>query len=174
MFVLPQSAGIAYLLEQIKTDVAGMGELTLVLVDTSVSFFRRQRERQPATYDHARYLRALSMLPGKPAVVVNCHPSASAAGSLARVPCVPRGGSAHERDRHEPSRSGRKAETRIPPDGEEARPGFQPDPVRGHELSIEQHGAKVPTVVAVYIDEDRERNPPRMKRKALRETGCCS
>ena len=48
VWVLPQSAGLAFLLEQIKQDAQQMGDLTMVLVDTSVAFFcRRQRERQP-------------------------------------------------------------------------------------------------------------------------------
>lgn len=166
MFVLPQSAGIAYLLEQIKTDVAGMGELTLVLVDTSVSFFSGDNENDnQQAYDHARYLRALSMLPGKPAVVVNCHPSASAGKDHSRESCVPRGGSAfmNEIDTNLTVWSeGGNAEFHWM--AKKRGPDFSPILFEYKELSIEQHGAKVPTVVAVHIDEDREKEI-RMRRK---------
>lgn len=166
MFVLPQSAGIAYLLDQIKTDVAAMGELTLVLVDTSVSFFSGDNENDnQQAYDHARYLRALSMLPGKPAVVVNCHPSASAGKDHSRESCIPRGGSAflNEIDTNLTVWSeGGNAEFHWM--GKKRGPDFSPILFEYKELTIDQHGARVPTVVAVHIDEDRERDI-RQKRK---------
>lgn len=166
LFVLPQSAGIAYLLDQIKADVATMGELTFVLVDTSVSFFSGDNENDnQQAYDHARYLRALSMLPGKPAVVVNCHPSASAGRDQSRESCIPRGGSAflNEIDTNLTVWSeGGNAEFHWM--AKKRGPDFSPILFEYKELAIEQHGARVPTVVAVHIDEDREKQI-RMNRK---------
>ena len=159
MFVLPQSAGIAYLLEQIKTDVAGMGELTLVLVDTSVSFFSGDNENDnQQAYDHARYLRALSMLPASrrwwSIAIHRPRP-----GRITRAsPVRPRGGSAfmNEIDTNLTVWSeGGNAEFHWM--AKKRGPDFQPILFEYKELSIEQHGAKVPTVVAVYIDEDREK-----------------
>jgi hypothetical protein len=95
VFVLPQSTGLEFLLEQIKKDAVAMGDLTFVLVDTSVSFFTGDNENDnQQAYAHARALRELTLLPGKPACVVNCHPASGASKDLTRDSCVPRGGSA--------------------------------------------------------------------------------
>jgi hypothetical protein len=153
-------------LDQIKADAESMGELTMVLVDTSVSFFSGDNENDnQQAYDHARYLRALSMLPGKPAVVVNCHPSASAGKDHSRESFVPRGGSAfmNEIDTNLTVWSeGGNAEFHWM--AKKRGPDFSPILFEYKELSIRQHGVAVPTVVAVHIDEDREKEI-RLKRK---------
>ncbi len=159
VFVLPQSTGLAYLLEQIKKDAAAMGELTFVLVDTSVSFFTGDNENDnQQAYAHARDLRELSMLPGKPAVVVNCHPASGASKDLTRDSCVPRGGSAflNEIDTN----------LTVWAEGESAEfhwmrkkrgPDFSPILFEYRAINVVQHEQKVPTVVAVHIDEQREK-----------------
>lgn len=159
VWVLPQSTGLAFVLEQIKADASGMGELSLVLVDTSVSFFAGDNENDnQQAYSHARDLRELTMLPGKPAVLVNCHPSASAGKDMSRESCVPRGGSAflNEIDTN----------LTVWAEGENAEfhwmrkkrgPDFSPILFEYRAIYIEQHGQKVPTVVAVPISEERER-----------------
>ena len=166
VFVLPQSTGLMYLLEQIQKDVESMGELTFVLVDTSVSFFTGDNENDnQQAYNHARALRELSMLPGKPAVVVNCHPSSSAGKDQSRESCVPRGGSAflNEIDTN----------LTVWAEGENAEfhwmrkkrgPDFSPILFEYKAISVRQHDQDVPTVVAVHIDEDREKQM-RQKRK---------
>lgn len=160
IWVLPQSVGLAYVLEQIKKDALGMGELALVLVDTSVSFFTGDNENDnQQAYNHAKDLRELSMLPGKPAVLVNCHPSASAGKDMSRDSCVPRGGSAflNEIDTN----------LTVWAEGETAEfhwirkkrgPDFSPILFEYRAIAIEQYGAKVPTVVAMHISEERERS----------------
>jgi len=159
VFVLPQSTGLAYLLEQIKKDAATMGDLTFVLVDTSVSFFTGDNENDnQQAYAHARDLRELSMLPGKPAVVVNCHPAAGAGKDLTRDSCVPRGGSAflNEIDTN----------LTVWAEGESAEfhwmrkkrgPDFSPILFEYRAINVVQHEQNVPTVVAVHIDELREK-----------------
>lgn len=159
IWVLPKSTGLAFVLEQIKADAAGMGDLALVLVDTSVSFFAGDNENDnQQAYAHARDLRELTMLPGKPAVLVNSHPSASAGKDMSRESCVPRGGSAflNEIDTN----------LTVWAEGENAEfhwmrkkrgPDFSPILFEYRAIYIEQHGQKIPTVVAVPISEERER-----------------
>ena len=167
IFVLPQSAGLAFLLEQIKKDAESMGELGFILVDTSVSFFAGDNENDnQQAYSHARDLRELSMLPGKPAVVVNCHPAAGASKDITRDSCVPRGGSAflNEIDTN----------LTVWAEGECAEfhwmrkkrgPDFSPILFEYRVLNVTQHGQKVPTVVAEHIDDDREKEIRTHKRE---------
>jgi len=159
VWVLSHTTGLAYILEQIKKDAETMGELSLVLVDTSVSFFTGDNENDnQQAYAHARDLRELSLLPGKPAVIVNCHPSSSAGKDMTRESCVPRGGSAflNEIDTN----------LFVWSDGQTAEmhwirkkrgPDFAPILWEFRESSVEWHGESVPAVVAVPITEEREK-----------------
>lgn len=159
LWVLPKSAGLCFLLEQIKTDAGGMKDLALVLVDTSVSFFAGDNENDnQQAYSHARDLRELSMLPGKPAVIVNCHPSASAGKDMSRESCVPRGGSAflNEIDTN----------LTVWAEGDTAEfhwmrkkrgPDFSPILFEYKAINVWHQDQKTPTVVAIHIDEDREK-----------------
>ena len=168
IFVLPQSNGLAYLLEQIKKDVESMGELAFVLVDTSVSFFTGDNENDnQQAYSHARDLRELTMLPGKPACVVNCHPASGASKDLSRESCVPRGGSAflNEIDTN----------LSVWADGECAEfhwmrkkrgPDFAPILFEYRSINVLQFEQPVPTVVAEHIDEEREKDIRTHKREA--------
>lgn len=168
LFVLPQAAGLAFLLEQIKKDAERMGDLTLVLVDTSVAFFAGDDENHnQQAYSHARDLRELSLLPGKPAVLVNCHPSSSAGKDHSRESCVPRGGSAflNEIDTN----------LTVWSEGETAElhwmrkkrgPDFSPILFEYRAVNVDQHGTAVPTVVAHHIDEEREKHLRTKKKEA--------
>lgn len=168
IFVVPQSNGLAYLLEQIKKDAEAMGELAFVLVDTSVSFFTGDNENDnQQAYSHARDLRELTMLPGKPACVVNCHPASGASKDLTRDSCVPRGGSAflNEIDTN----------LSVWAEGECAEfhwmrkkrgPDFAPILFEYRAINIQQFDQLVPTVVAEHIDEEREKDIRTHKREA--------
>lgn len=167
IWVLPQSTGLAFVLEQIKKDAEGMGDLALVLVDTSVSFFAGDNENDnQQAYAHARDLRELTMLPGKPAALVNCHPSASAGKDMSRESCVPRGGSAflNEIDTN----------LTVWAEGENAEfhwmrkkrgPDFAPIQFEYKPLIMDQHGARVPTIVALPISEEKERDMRNRRRE---------
>lgn len=154
IWVVPMAAPIETILAKIQHEAAVMGELQMVLVDTSVSFFSGADENDNvAAYQHAAALRALTLLPGKPAVVANCHPT----GSANREGCKPRGGSAflNEIDTN----------WYVWADGDTSEfhwvakkrgPDFDPLFFEYRVKYIEQHGAKIPTVVAEWITEDRE------------------
>jgi hypothetical protein len=168
IWVLPQSTGLCYLLEQIKKDAETMGDLTMVLVDTSVAFFGGDNENDnQQAYSHARDLRELSMLPGKPSVVVNCHPAAGAGKDMTRESCVPRGGSAFMNE----------IDTNLTvwSEGDTAEfhwmrkkrgPDFSPILFEYKAVNIVQHDQSVPTVVAHHIDEQREKDLRRNKKEA--------
>ena len=168
VWVLAQSTGLCYLLEQIKKDAEAMGELTMVLVDTSVAFFGGDNENDnQQAYSHARDLRELSMLPGKPSVVVNCHPAAGAGKDMTRESCVPRGGSAFMNE----------IDTNLTvwSEGDTAEfhwmrkkrgPDFSPILFEYRAVNIVQHEQNVPTVVAHHIDEQREKDLRRNKKEA--------
>jgi len=166
MWVLPQSNGLAYLLEQIKKDAGKMGNLSMVLVDTSVSFFTGDNENDNTqAYNHARDLRELAELPGKPAVLVNCHPAAGAGKDMTRESCVPRGGGAflNEIDTNLSVWSeGETAELHWT--RKKRGPDFTPILFEYKGKTMRYQDQDVPTIVAVHIDEDREKEM-RIKRK---------
>jgi len=168
MWVLAQSNGLAYLLEQIKKDAGKMGVLSMVLVDTSVSFFTGDNENDnQQAYCHARDLRELAELPGKPAVLVNCHPSSGAGKDMTRDSCVPRGGSAflNEIDTNLSVWSeGDTAELHWT--RKKRGPDFTPILFEYKGVQMRYHDQDVPTVVAVHIDEDREKEVRQRRKEA--------
>jgi hypothetical protein len=75
----------------IDAQITGIGDVSVVFVDTSSAYFQGDDEnsnRQAG--DHARMLRELTKLPGEPAVVVACHPVKNASENNLQ----PRGGGA--------------------------------------------------------------------------------
>jgi hypothetical protein len=84
-------AALATAWPNLRREVEALGAFDLVIVDSSAAFFSYQDEdaNVPAG-DHARDLRRLTELPGRPATLVLCHPTKHAdADNL-----LPRGGSA--------------------------------------------------------------------------------
>ena len=89
--IVPKAMALNEALPEIQRECAEWGDVALVVVDTSVAFFSGADENNNVeAYAHALDLRALHELPGKPTVVVACHPSDGAE----RARCKPRGGSA--------------------------------------------------------------------------------
>lgn len=89
--ILPRAMALNEALPLIQRECAEWGDVAMVVVDTSVAFFSGADENNNVeSYAHALDLRALHELPGKPSVVVACHPSDGAE----RARCKPRGGSA--------------------------------------------------------------------------------
>lgn len=68
------------------------GDVRCVIVDTAAAFFDGDDENSNTELgDYARRLRRLSELPGRPAIIVPCHPVKN---PKTREECVPRGGGA--------------------------------------------------------------------------------
>ena len=152
--VLPQALPLAGCAEQILAEARTQeGDYSLVLVDTSISYYSGDDEDDNLqARTHAWHLRALAELPGHPAIIANCHPTKSAD----RDNLLPRGGGAflNEIDTN----------LTVYAEGETAHlhwhrkkrgPDFDPIPFEFHGKSIEEHGRKVPTVVAAHITEQR-------------------
>lgn len=60
---------------QIEAHVAQVGHVDLVIIDTSAAYFLSDDENSNTQIgNHARMLRKLTELPGKPCVLVLCHP----------------------------------------------------------------------------------------------------
>lgn len=152
--VLPLALRIGEYAEQIVEEGrAGGGEYALVLIDTSVSYFTGDNEDDNLqARSHAWHMRALCELPGRPAVIANCHPTKSAD----KDNLLPRGGGAFTNEID--------ANLTVWSDGETATmhwfrkkrgPDFDPIPFEFHGKTVEEHGVKVPTVVAVHISDQR-------------------
>lgn len=78
-------------LPRIREEAAKIPDLVLVFVDTAAAYYSGQDTNDNAQQgDFARLLRELIKLPGRPAVVVNCHPVKNAAPDN----LLPLGGSA--------------------------------------------------------------------------------
>lgn len=76
----------------IEAQVATIGELSLVIVDTSAAYFLGDEElNNKQMAEHARMLRQLTTLPGKPCVLALCHPIKN---PLEHGQLLPRGGGA--------------------------------------------------------------------------------
>ncbi len=82
---------IAASMETIKSEADTIDDLVLVIVDTAAAYFNGDETNSNSQQGaYARLLRQLTFLPGKPAVLVNCHPIKNAS----RDNLLPMGGSA--------------------------------------------------------------------------------
>jgi hypothetical protein len=82
---------IAQSMPTIRAAAETISDLVLVIVDTAAAYFVGDEPNNNAQQGaYARVLRELSFLPGKPAVLVNCHPTKNAS----RENLTPMGGSA--------------------------------------------------------------------------------
>ena len=89
---IPGVFKISQMAARIADEVNELGDVILVIVDTSAAYFETDDENnntQAGT--HARRLRSLTKLPGHPCVLTACHPVKNAADDN----LVPRGGGAY-------------------------------------------------------------------------------
>lgn len=153
--VLPQALPLVGCVEQIIEEArAQAGDYSLVLVDTSISYYSGDNEDDNLqARTHAWHLRALTELPGHPAIIANCHPTKSAE----RETLLPRGGGAFVNEIDTNLTVFAEGETATLHWHKKKRgPDFDPIPFEFHGKSVEEHGRKVPTVVAAHISEQRE------------------
>lgn len=162
--VLDKSLPLRPHLDQIKAEALALGvEFSLVLIDTSVSYFTGDSEDDNLqALEHARDMRELTELPGHPAVVANCHPTKGAD----RDNLLPRGGGAflNEVD----------GNLTVWAEGETAElhwfrkkrgPDFDPIPFEFHGTTMDEGGVQVPTVVAWPISDARALELKRTRRE---------
>src|SRR5262249_10304965 len=90
-FVVGRGPGFSDVVEQIKEEVAWLGGVVMIVVDTSAAFFEGADENSNVdSLAHALLLRGLTELAGRPCVIVNTHPVKNASDDN----LLPRGGGA--------------------------------------------------------------------------------
>jgi AAA domain/Bifunctional DNA primase/polymerase, N-terminal len=78
--------------DRILAEVQEIGDITLIIVDTSAAFLEGDNENDTVQLQaHAARLRELCKLPGKPCVLTNCHPIKNATEET----LIPRGAGAY-------------------------------------------------------------------------------
>jgi DNA polymerase len=145
--------------DRLLQQVESLGELDLVIIDTSAAYFLGEDENaNPEMGTHARKLRQLLMLPGGPCVLVLCHPIKHATDVSM---LLPRGGGAFlaEMDGNLTGWKEDKLVTLHHSDKFRGA-GFEPitfrlDPVRTPKL-VDSRGRELPTVRAVALTDNEE------------------
>lgn len=152
--VLNKALPLKQYLDEIKAEALAIGlEYALVLVDTHASYFTGDDEDSNVqARDSAMDLRELTELPGKPAVVANCHPTKGAD----RHSLVPRGGGAFLNEIDANLTVWSESETAVLHWYRKKRgPDFDPMPFEFHGTNMDEAGVTVPTVFAWPISEAR-------------------
>ncbi len=142
-------------LEAIRTQVEAIGGAGLIVVDTSAAYFQGDDENgNTALGGHARDLRALTTLPGRPCVIVPCHPTKNAANDN----LLPRGGGAFIAEMDGNLTLSKTGEAvRLHWQGKHRGPDFKPISFRLQTVSapqlVDSKGRPVPTVMAVPMSD---------------------
>lgn len=140
-------------IESIREQVEALGGASLIIVDTSAAYFTGDDENgNTALGGHARDLRALTTLPGRPCVIVPCHPTKNAAADN----LLPRGGGAFVAEMDGNLTLSKTGEAvRLHWQGKHRGPDFTPilfklQTVNAPQL-VDSKGRPVPTVMAVPL-----------------------
>src|SRR5262249_18257085 len=87
LFVIEQLETLDKDLPRITREIEALGDVALVIVDTSVAVFQGDNENDTVQQrDHAKRQRKLCDLPGRPCVVTLCHPIKNASSPEQLVP----------------------------------------------------------------------------------------
>jgi hypothetical protein len=147
---------VAASLPRIQAEAATIPDLRLVIVDTAAAYFNgddTNNNSQQGAY--ARLLRQLTFLPGKPTVLVNCHPVKNAA----RDNLLPMGGSAflNEIDGNLTLWANADRQTTLHWLGKFRGPEFEPITFEmetvASDLVKDAKGRRMPSVVAKPVSE---------------------
>ena len=135
--------------------VGGIGDIDLVVVDTSAAYFEGDDDNLNVPMGiHARRLRGLSLLPGGPAVLVNCHPVKNATPDN----LLPRGGGAFVAEMDGNLTSTKREDlVELHWQGKFRGPDFEPITFSlvstKTDHLVDSKGRQIPTVVARPITE---------------------
>jgi hypothetical protein len=147
---------IAAKMPEIRAEADKIGDLVLVIVDTAAAYFPGDESNSNSQQGaYARLLRQLTFLPGKPAVLVNCHPVKNAS----RDNLLPMGGSAflNEVDGNLTLWATAEKQTTLHWLGKFRGPEFEPMTfeleVADSARVIDAEGRLMPSVVAKPISE---------------------
>ncbi len=147
---------VAASMPRIRAEADKIPDLSLVIVDTAAAYFRGDDGNSNAQQgEYARLLRQLTFLPGKPAVVVNCHPVKNAS----KDNLLPVGGGAflNEIDGNLTLWSNSEKQASMHWQGKFRGPEFEPlsFEMRTHESSlvVDAEGKLMPSVVAAPMGD---------------------
>jgi hypothetical protein len=153
---LPGIVDISLSLHRIREEAGRIGDLALVVVDTAAAYYKGDDANSNAQMgEYARLLRQLTFLPGKPAVIVNSHPTKNAG----RDGLVPSGGGAflNEMDGNLTLWSDGDGEALFHWQGKFRGPEFEPVSfaleVRYAGQVVDEDGKQLPSVVAQPVSE---------------------
>lgn len=147
---------IAASMPRIRAEAETIDDLVLVIVDTAAAYFKGDDSNNNSQQgDYARLLRQLTFLPGKPAVMVNCHPIKNAA----KDNLLPMGGSAflNEVDGNLTLWASSEKQTTLHWQGKFRGPEFEPLTFNMRTVEsdrvINAAGELMPSVVAEPVNE---------------------
>ncbi len=151
---------ISELRERIRGEIEQLGDVTLILVDTSAAFFEGDNENDNKQLgEHARRLRSLTDMPGGPCVLVACHPPKNAGDDNLQ----PRGGGSFIAE-IDGNLTAKKDESAIEVHWQAKfrGPDFLPLTFQlrtvTHERLKDRKGRLIPTVIAAHLTEMAQEN----------------
>jgi hypothetical protein len=152
---IPGVFRFSQMIERVRTEIARIGDVTLIIIDTSAAFFEGDNENDNAQMgSHARRQRAFTGMPGQPCVVTACHPTKNATDDN----LIPRGGGAflNEVDGNFTARAN-EGSVEVSTQGKFRGPDFAPFFFQlrtvTHERLKDSKGRLIPTVVASPLSE---------------------
>ena len=171
---------IAAKMPEIRAEAKKIGDLVLVIVDTGAAYFPGDESNSNSQQGaYARLLRQLTFLPGKPAVLVNCHPVKNAS----RDNLLPMGGSAflNEVDGNLTLWATAERQMTLHWQGKFRGPEFEPMTfeleVAESARVIDAAGRLMPSVVAkpvselkLQMEESKQESEENMLMRAIAET----
>jgi len=156
---IPGVFDIGASMAMLHREIGRHGKVDLVIIDTSAAYFLGNEELSNTQMGaHARMLRRLTTLPGKPCVLVLCHPikHASEPSQL-----LPRGGGAFLAEMDGNLTAWKHDEVMVALHHNKMRgPGFEPmtfrlETIRTDRL-VDAKGRQIPTVRAVWASQSEE------------------
>jgi hypothetical protein len=158
VYFIPGRFKISEMATRIEQEAKAHGPFALVVVDTSAAYFEGDDENNNVQAGvHARRLRELTELPGKPTVIVNCHPTKNATDDN----LLPRGGGAFiaEMDGNLTTIN-RDSAAELHWQGKFRGPDFAPMSFQlktvTHEGLKDSKGRLIPTVIASYLSHEAQ------------------
>lgn len=157
-FIPGNNFNLSEISEALSRDIAKLGGCQFVVIDTSAAYFLGNEELNNTQMgNHARMLRTLTTLPGRPCVLVLCHPIKYVQEAYQ---LLPRGGGAFLAEM-DGNLTAWKHDDMVELHYNKMRgPGFEPmtfklEPIRTEKL-VDSKGRELPTVRAVYMSQDDE------------------
>jgi hypothetical protein len=152
---IPGVFKISEMYQRVRAEIVLMGDVAVILVDTTAAFFEGQDENDnKQAGDHARLLRRFTEMPGRPCVIAACHPTKNATDDN----LIPRGGGAFlaEVDGNLAAKA-RDGSIEISAQGKFRGPDFAPITFQlrtvTHQDLKDSKGRLIPTVVASPLSE---------------------